>query len=148
MAIADKVDQHLCLLCPRVAQQTEMGSDNAQSAAGFQLDLGNQRAARLQPRQLYLMHVMHKAFPDQDDIAVRVEARGAGLSVPPTASELEIAGALNQLIKEPHFRVSARRLGDAIAGDIKSERLVGEMEEIVTTQRLNGRIADERLLQR
>ena len=61
---------------------------------------------------------------DQDDIAVRVEARGAGLSVPPTASEMEIAGALNQLIKEPHFRINARRLGDAIAGDIKSERLL------------------------
>jgi UDP:flavonoid glycosyltransferase YjiC (YdhE family) len=80
---------------------------------------------------------------DQDDIAVRVVARGAGLSVPPTASEMEIAGALNQLIKEPHFRVNARRLGDAIAGDIKSERLVGEMEEIVRARR----IADERLLQ-
>ena len=68
---------------------------------------------------------------DQDDIAVRVEARAAGLSVPPTASETEIAGALNRLIKEPHFRIAARRLGDAIAGDIKSERLVDEMEEIV-----------------
>jgi len=84
---------------------------------------------------------------DQDDIAVRVEARGAGLSLPPTASEMEIAGALNQLIKEPRFRVSARRLGDAIAGDIKSERLVGEMEEIVRAPRLTGRIADGRLLQ-
>jgi len=84
---------------------------------------------------------------DQDDIAVRVEARGAGLSLPPTASEMEIAGALNQLIKEPRFRVSARRLGDAIAGDIKSERLVGEMEEIVRARRLTGRIADGRLLQ-
>ena len=72
---------------------------------------------------------------DQDDIAVRVEARGAGLSVPPTASEMEIAGALNQLIKEPHFRINARRLGDAIAGDIESERLVGEMEEIVRARR-------------
>ena len=84
---------------------------------------------------------------DQDDIAVRVEARGAGLNVPPTASEMEIAGALNQLIKEPHFRVSARRLGDAIAGDVKSERLVGEMEEIVRARPLTGRIADGRLLQ-
>jgi hypothetical protein len=60
---------------------------------------------------------------------------------------MEIAGALNRLIKEPHFRVRARRLGDAIAGDIKSERLVGEMEEIVRARRLTGRIADERLLQ-
>ena len=68
---------------------------------------------------------------DQNDIALRVEANGVGLSLPSTAFETEIAGALNHLIKEPHFRVTARRLGDAIANDIKSERLVGEMEEIV-----------------
>ena len=68
---------------------------------------------------------------DQNDIAARVEAHGVGLSLPSTASEAEIAGALNHLIKESHFRVAARRLGDAIASDIESERLVGEMEEIV-----------------
>ena len=67
----------------------------------------------------------------------------AGLSVPPTASEMEIAGALNRLIKELHFRVAARRLGDAIAGDIELERLVGEMEK----SSLTGRRAGERLLE-
>ena len=68
---------------------------------------------------------------DQNDIAVRVEAGGAGLSLPSTASETEIAGALKHLISEPRFRVAARRLADAIDGEIKSERLVSEMEEIV-----------------
>jgi MGT family glycosyltransferase len=67
---------------------------------------------------------------DQNDIAVRVEARGAGLRLPSTASETEITGALNRLIAEPHFRVNARRLAGAIAHDIKSSRLVGEMEAI------------------
>ena len=68
---------------------------------------------------------------DQNDIAVRVEARGVGLSLPSTASETEIAGALKHIIREPRFRVAARRLADAIDGEIKSQRLVDEMEEIV-----------------
>jgi MGT family glycosyltransferase len=67
---------------------------------------------------------------DQNDMALRVETRGAGLRLPSTASETEIAGALNRLIAEPHFRVNARRLGDAIAADIKSSGLVDEMEAI------------------
>jgi hypothetical protein len=71
---------------------------------------------------------------DQNDIALRVEARGVGLSVPSTASEVEIAGALNHLVSVPLFR-GTRRLGNAIASDIRSERLVGEMEEIAGIHR-------------
>ncbi len=67
---------------------------------------------------------------DQNDIALRVRAHGAGLSLPSTASETEIAGALNRLTTQPHFRVNARLLGDAITYDIQAERLVGEMEGI------------------
>jgi MGT family glycosyltransferase len=68
---------------------------------------------------------------DQDDIALRVEARNLGLTLPPTASEPEIVAALNRLISEPHFGVAARRLRETIALDVKAERLVREMEEIV-----------------
>ncbi len=68
---------------------------------------------------------------DQDDIALRVEFHGAGLTLPPTASETEIAAAINRLIGEPHFRVAARRLGDSIASEINAAHLVGEMQEIV-----------------
>lgn len=71
---------------------------------------------------------------DQDDIAMRVEFHGTGLILPPTASEIEIAAALTRLISEPHFGVAARRLGDAIAGEINAARLVGEMEEIVQSR--------------
>jgi UDP:flavonoid glycosyltransferase YjiC (YdhE family) len=84
---------------------------------------------------------------DQDDIALRVEAHGAGLVLPPDASETDIAAALNRLITGPHFAVAARRLGESIAGDIKAERLVGEMEEIVRVQRSTGRVAGEHLPQ-
>ena len=68
---------------------------------------------------------------DQNDIALRVEAHGAGLVLPRDASEAELVSALGRLAKEPQFGVAARRLGEAIAADIKSERLVGEIEEMV-----------------
>jgi UDP:flavonoid glycosyltransferase YjiC (YdhE family) len=68
---------------------------------------------------------------DQYDIASRARAHGAGLTLPPDASETEIAAALSRLITEPQFAVAARRLGQAISRDIKAERLVDEMEEIV-----------------
>jgi MGT family glycosyltransferase len=76
---------------------------------------------------------------DQDDIALRVEFHGVGLTLPPTASATEIAATLNRLIREPHFRVAARRLGESIASEIDAARLVGEMEEIVATHRSPGR---------
>lgn len=71
---------------------------------------------------------------DQDDIAMRVEFHGAGLVLPPAASETEIAAALNRLINEPHFRAAAQRLGAAIASEIDAGRLVSEMEEIVRSR--------------
>jgi UDP:flavonoid glycosyltransferase YjiC (YdhE family) len=72
---------------------------------------------------------------DQGDNAARVEAKGAGLQLPPTASEVEIAAAVSRLIKEPHFRAAARRVGDAIIADIDASSLVREMEMIVADQR-------------
>jgi UDP:flavonoid glycosyltransferase YjiC (YdhE family) len=45
---------------------------------------------------------------DQGDVAVRVEACGAGLMLATTASETDIATAISRLIEEPHFRASAR----------------------------------------
>jgi MGT family glycosyltransferase len=67
---------------------------------------------------------------DQGDNAARVEAKGAGLRLPATASEAEIATAVSRLIKEPHFRAAARRVGDAIKSDIDASSLVREMEAI------------------
>jgi UDP:flavonoid glycosyltransferase YjiC (YdhE family) len=66
------------------------------------------------------------------DNAVRVEAGGAGLTLPMAASETEIAAAVNRLIGEPQFRVAAQELGQAIAADVNAARLVGEMEDLVT----------------
>jgi MGT family glycosyltransferase len=82
---------------------------------------------------------------DQDDNASRVEAKGAGLRLPPTASETEIAAAVNRLIKEPHFRASAQRVGDAVKADIDASGLVSEMESIVANRRESQSIEHNRL---
>jgi UDP:flavonoid glycosyltransferase YjiC (YdhE family) len=72
---------------------------------------------------------------DQNDNAARVEVKGAGLRLPPTASETEIAAAVTRLIREPHFRASARLLGNAIKAEIGLSSLVREMEAIVAARR-------------
>jgi UDP:flavonoid glycosyltransferase YjiC (YdhE family) len=70
---------------------------------------------------------------DQAANAARVEAKGAGLQLPPTASEAEIAAAVNRLIAEPQFNAAARRLGEAMMADIDRSSLVDEMETIAAT---------------
>jgi UDP:flavonoid glycosyltransferase YjiC (YdhE family) len=72
---------------------------------------------------------------DQGDNAARVESKGAGLRLPPTASETEIASAAARLVLEPDFGLAARRLGEAIKADIDGTRLVHEMEAIVAEHR-------------
>lgn len=72
---------------------------------------------------------------DQNDIALRVKAQGVGLVLPSDAPEADIAAALIRLSTEPHFGIAARRLKDAMAIEIKSQRLVIEMEEIVRAAR-------------
>lgn len=78
---------------------------------------------------------------DQGDNAARVEAKGAGLTLPPTASETEIAAAVKHLLSEPYFRSASRRLGDAIIADIEAYRLVHELETVVATRRSQPRAA-------
>src|SRR5258707_10025457 len=60
---------------------------------------------------------------DQAGNAARVEAKGAGLRLPPTASEAENATAVNRLITEPQFKAAARLLRDSIKADIAPAHL-------------------------
>jgi UDP:flavonoid glycosyltransferase YjiC (YdhE family) len=80
---------------------------------------------------------------DQAANAVRVEAKGAGLRLPPMASRVEIAAAMNRLLTEPQFKEAARRVGDAIKADIDRSSLVDEMETIAA-----GRWASQQPLRR
>jgi MGT family glycosyltransferase len=72
---------------------------------------------------------------DQNDNASRVEARGVGLMVPPTASEAEIGRALTRLVVEPHFRLAAGLLGKIVAADADGSALVREMEAVAASKR-------------
>jgi len=72
---------------------------------------------------------------DQAGNAARVVAKGAGLLLPPTASEAEIAATINRLITDPQFKAAARRVGDAIKADIDRSGLVEEMEMIAAAGR-------------
>ncbi|MBH5384914.1 glycosyltransferase family 1 protein [Bradyrhizobium sp. CNPSo 4019] len=72
---------------------------------------------------------------DQAANAARVEAKGAGLRLPPTASQMEIAAAVDRLITEPQFATTARFLGEAIKVDIDRSCLVDEMETIAAAGR-------------
>lgn len=65
---------------------------------------------------------------DQNDNAVRVSERGAGLSLPPDASLEDIRAACVRLLDEPQFRAGAKRLGDRVAADAQKSTLIQEIE--------------------
>lgn len=72
---------------------------------------------------------------DQAANATRIEAKGAGLQLPPTASKPDIAAAVNRLIGEPQFKLAAGLLGEAMKADIDRSGLVDEMEAIAAIGR-------------
>jgi UDP:flavonoid glycosyltransferase YjiC (YdhE family) len=67
---------------------------------------------------------------DQGDNAVRITERGAGLSVPNTASTEEMRVALQRLLNEPSFAAAARRLGDAVAREVEQSTLIADLESL------------------
>jgi len=80
---------------------------------------------------------------DQNDNALRVEVKGAGLQLPPTAPEVDIAEVVSRLIRESHFRAAARRLGEAIWAEIASSSLVEEMETIASAKHGTRLVAED-----
>jgi UDP:flavonoid glycosyltransferase YjiC (YdhE family) len=67
---------------------------------------------------------------DQNDNAVRVTERGAGLQLPPDAPAEEIRQAVTRLLEEPGFRRNARALGRAVAAAINPEAAADELEAL------------------
>lgn len=65
---------------------------------------------------------------DQPDTAARVAACGAGLRLRPGASSRSIAKALRELLAQPGYRQSARRMQQAIANDRKHDTAIEEIE--------------------
>ncbi len=68
---------------------------------------------------------------DQNDVAARVVARGAGLRLPATASTAEIRVALGRMMVEPSYQTAARALGRAITAEVACSHLVEELEGMV-----------------
>ncbi|EGE61043.1 hypothetical protein RHECNPAF_1260019 [Rhizobium etli CNPAF512] len=101
VAVLYQFHQSAGLLGSIVPQQAEMRGDDAQHAALLKFELGDEGAARLQPRQPDLMHVMHQPLLEQHDIAVPAMRLGhAGdrhrdqSRLPLQPAEVENAGAL------------------------------------------------------
>ncbi len=67
---------------------------------------------------------------DQNDNAVRVTARGAGLSLQQDAATADIVQALKRLLAEPVFAQAAVRLGAAVAEDAARSSVVELLERL------------------
>jgi MGT family glycosyltransferase len=67
---------------------------------------------------------------DQNDNAVRVSHRGAGLTLMPDASTEAIGAALRRLLHEPSFTEAAARLGSAVAAETAQSAVVAELEAL------------------
>ena len=67
---------------------------------------------------------------DQADTATRVTLRGAGIALKRTARPDIIAEAARRVLETASYRAAARRLGEAIRRDARSDALVHELEAI------------------
>ncbi len=65
---------------------------------------------------------------DQNDNAVRVVERGAGLSLAPDASVEALRAACERLLNEPDFRTAAGRLADKVRVEIETSTLAADLE--------------------
>jgi MGT family glycosyltransferase len=71
---------------------------------------------------------------DQKDNAARVEACGAGLWLPASASPRRIAHAVRRVLEQQNFREHAQRMAAAIARDVREDRAIAELEALASSQ--------------
>lgn len=76
---------------------------------------------------------------DQDDNAVRVTERGAGLSLPPTAATADIRAAVERLLTDRSFAAAAKRLGRAVRDEALNSPLADELERLASRAAPVGR---------
>jgi MGT family glycosyltransferase len=69
---------------------------------------------------------------DQNDNAARVVARGVGKRLRQSASTAAIRKAIRQVLENPAYRESARRLGATIRRDAQDSAVVAILEEVAT----------------
>ncbi|HZM95922.1 MAG TPA: glycosyltransferase [Vicinamibacterales bacterium] len=71
---------------------------------------------------------------DQADTAARVDARGAGLALKRSAGSAAIADAVRRILRDDSYRIAARRLGQTVCRDARSDALIRELEDIPDIQ--------------
>jgi MGT family glycosyltransferase len=67
---------------------------------------------------------------DQNDNAVRVTARGAGVRIGPKVSPRAVRKAVTRVLKDPSYRAAAERLGRRIAEDARNSPVAEMLEEL------------------
>jgi UDP:flavonoid glycosyltransferase YjiC (YdhE family) len=67
---------------------------------------------------------------DQDENAIRVTERGAGLKLPATSSVMQLEIAVQQLLQDPSFAEAARKLGSAIAAEAREDLVTQPLEKL------------------
>jgi UDP:flavonoid glycosyltransferase YjiC (YdhE family) len=137
-ALADLPALGVITLGPGLEPGEVRGHDNVQVVAGASHDALMQRArvvvthgghgtvCRALTHGRPLLVIPHGR--DQNDNAVRVTARHAGLSLTPEASTEAIRAALRRLLEEPAFKENAERLGAAVARDVRDSPVVEVLE--------------------
>jgi len=90
---------------------------------------GHGTVARALSHRLPMLVVPHGR--DQNDNAVRVTERGAGLALPPSATATEIRTALERLLGDPTFKRAAAALGAAVAHEAANSPVVSLLEDLV-----------------
>jgi MGT family glycosyltransferase len=75
---------------------------------------------------------------DQADVAARVTARGAGVVLKKSARPAVIAEAVLRVLRNGSYHVAARRLGEAVCRDARSDVLIRELEAIPD---IHGRVS-------
>jgi MGT family glycosyltransferase len=89
---------------------------------------GHGTVARAMVNHLPMLVIPHGR--DQDGNAARITAHGAGLTLPPTATSAQIHEALSNLLQDGAFGEAARRLGEAVAREMRTSDVVRELEEL------------------
>jgi UDP:flavonoid glycosyltransferase YjiC (YdhE family) len=77
---------------------------------------------------------------DQEDTAVRVSARGAGITLKRTARSAAIAAAVTEILQDPSFRAAAQQLGASIRRDADDTELIRELEDIPAARQFSSTV--------
>ena len=78
---------------------------------------------------------------DQDDNAERIQRTGVGLALPRDAEPATIAAAIRRVLREPSFRIAARRMGADIAAAGGGARAAEIVDRVAARSRDQGNVA-------